>query len=101
MQNNPEVDTWRAIPDAQSIVNAQELEIFDFNGSKVKLGSLFQDKKTIIVFIRHFFCGACQLYVQTLFSIPQTAALADANVNIVVVARRPQCAQIVPQIPLL
>ncbi|KAF4612413.1 hypothetical protein D9613_004593 [Agrocybe pediades] len=57
MKNNPEVDTWRAVPDVQSIANAQELEIFDVNGSKVKFGSLFHDKKTIVVFIRHFFCG--------------------------------------------
>lgn len=40
-----------AIPDAQSIIEAAELEVFGAEGEKVKFGDLIKDRKTIVVFI--------------------------------------------------
>ena len=38
--------------DKATLEKASDIEIFDASGTKVKFGSLFQDKKTIVVFIR-------------------------------------------------
>jgi len=74
---------FKAIPDENTITEAAELEIFDVKGDKVKFGSIFVEK-TIVVFIRHFFCGACQLFVESLASVPKEA-LDQAGTRIVVV----------------
>ncbi|KAK2462460.1 hypothetical protein APHAL10511_005430 [Amanita phalloides] len=72
------------IPDEQTLQSASELTIYDSKGEEVKFGSLFEDSKTVVVFIRHFFCGACQGYVSKLAEIPQSA-LDAANVKLTVV----------------
>ncbi|KAJ7591520.1 hypothetical protein C8J56DRAFT_565890 [Mycena floridula] len=55
-----------APPAAEALKNASDIDVLDANGSKVKFGSLFADQKTVVVFIRHFFCGSCQMYVEDL-----------------------------------
>ncbi|KDR86128.1 hypothetical protein GALMADRAFT_54116 [Galerina marginata CBS 339.88] len=75
---------FKAIPDERTIEDAAKIEVLDVNGQSVQFGSVFQDQKAIVVFIRHFFCGKCQLYVENLAAIPQ-AALDQAGVKIVVV----------------
>ncbi|GJE89554.1 AhpC/TSA antioxidant enzyme family protein [Phanerochaete sordida] len=72
------------IPDESTVAKAAELSVFDSTGSQVKFGDLFKDKKTIVVFIRHFFCGSCQAYVSQLASVKQEA-LDAAGVQLVVV----------------
>ena len=42
---------------------ATEVEIFDENGVKIKFGSLYADQKAMIIFIRHFFCGNCMVFI--------------------------------------
>jgi len=48
---------FKALPDETTTKEASDLEVFDINGDKVKFGSIFASEKTIVVFIRHFFCG--------------------------------------------
>ncbi|KAF8167139.1 AhpC/TSA antioxidant enzyme-domain-containing protein [Crassisporium funariophilum] len=74
----------KAVPDAKTIVEASELEVFDSKGDKVKFGSIFEEGKTVVVFIRHFFCGACQAYVEQLATVPK-AALEEAVTRIVII----------------
>ncbi|KAG5726143.1 hypothetical protein E4T56_gene2502 [Termitomyces sp. T112] len=40
-----------AIPDADTLTNAAKLQILDSQGAKVTFGSLFENQKTIVVFI--------------------------------------------------
>ncbi|KII93005.1 hypothetical protein PLICRDRAFT_35174 [Plicaturopsis crispa FD-325 SS-3] len=70
--------------DAETVAAAAELHILDANGHKVLFGSVYEDQKTILVFIRHFFCGNCQQYVTQLASVPQDA-VSQAGVKVVVV----------------
>ncbi|KJA19195.1 hypothetical protein HYPSUDRAFT_144043 [Hypholoma sublateritium FD-334 SS-4] len=74
-----------SIPDAQSISEAAELEVFGAEGEKVKFGDLIEDRKTIVVFIRHFFCGFCQTYVGQLTSTVSKESLDRENVQIIVI----------------
>jgi len=74
---------FKALPDETAIKEASDLEVFDINGDKVKFGSICE-KKTIVVFIRHFFCGSCQAYVEHLATVPEEA-LEAAGTKIVVI----------------
>ncbi|TFK32567.1 AhpC/TSA antioxidant enzyme-domain-containing protein [Crucibulum laeve] len=73
-----------ALPNEESISNAADLNVFDGKGDKLKFGSIFERQKTVVVFIRHFFCGSCKMYVEQLATIPKSA-LEDAGTRIVVI----------------
>ncbi|KAF8837370.1 hypothetical protein BDN67DRAFT_205350 [Paxillus ammoniavirescens] len=73
-----------AIPDDTSLLQAAEITVFDFQGQTVKFGSILADKPTVVVFIRHFFCGSCQDYVTQLSSV-RPDALASAGKQVVVI----------------
>ncbi|KAJ7099533.1 AhpC/TSA antioxidant enzyme-domain-containing protein [Mycena belliarum] len=72
------------LPERSALEAALELEVADASGANVKFGSIFAEQKTVVVFIRHFFCGSCQSYVQHLASVPD-AALESAGTKIVLI----------------
>ncbi|KLO15810.1 hypothetical protein SCHPADRAFT_870601 [Schizopora paradoxa] len=72
------------LPDSETLEKAGRLTVFDDEGKKVEFKSIFAAKKTIVVFVRHFFCGICQAYVSELTKIPPKA-LEDANAQVVVI----------------
>ncbi|KAF8712463.1 hypothetical protein AX14_013071 [Amanita brunnescens Koide BX004] len=72
------------IPDQQTLSRASDLIIYNSTGEEVKFGSLFEAHKTIVVFVRHFFCGACQAYVSQLTDRAQSV-LDTSNIKIVVI----------------
>ncbi|RDB14547.1 Thioredoxin-like protein AAED1 [Hypsizygus marmoreus] len=74
----------KTLPDAEALAEVAKLEVLDVNGEKIPFGSVFEKEKTIVVFIRHFFCGSCQAYVERLGAIPKEA-LEKANTRIVVI----------------
>jgi len=45
---------FKALPDEKVISEASNIDILDYKGEKVKFGSLFEQQKTIVVFIRMF-----------------------------------------------
>jgi len=49
------------IPSIETIKKAGELEIFDQEGKKIKFSSLYAEKQTMVIFIRHFLCGNCMV----------------------------------------
>jgi len=49
------------IPSIETIKEAGDLEIFDQEGKKIKFASLYADKQTMVIFIRHFLCGNCMV----------------------------------------
>ncbi|KIK62275.1 hypothetical protein GYMLUDRAFT_42215 [Collybiopsis luxurians FD-317 M1] len=73
--------------DGDTLNKAFSLEVTDVTGKKVNFGSLFKEKTIIVVFIRHFFCGNCQLYVSHLNSECQQLAssMQEGNTDIIVV----------------
>jgi len=73
-----------ALPTEAQLKAAAAIEIRDEQGNKVPFGSLYESQKTVVVFIRHFFCGICQAYVTQLAEIP-TSTLNEAGVKIAVV----------------
>ncbi|KAI0095068.1 hypothetical protein BDY19DRAFT_916123 [Irpex rosettiformis] len=72
-------------PSIDDVRKAYELELLDSTGQKVKFGSLIDDTgKTVVVFIRHFFCGSCQAYVSRLAQV-QDEVLEKTRVKVVVI----------------
>jgi hypothetical protein len=75
-------------PDA--LVSEEDMEIagdcivLDARGNRIKFGEIYEYEKTVAVFIRHFFCGICQAYVEALAKIPDEA-IEHAGTKIIVV----------------
>ncbi|KAH7920370.1 hypothetical protein BV22DRAFT_808796 [Leucogyrophana mollusca] len=72
------------LPDQVATSQAAQLDVLDSEGKPVKFESLLQDKTTVVVFIRHFFCGSCQDYVTQLASV-RPEALDAARARLVVI----------------
>ncbi|KAI0278149.1 hypothetical protein BGY98DRAFT_917368 [Russula aff. rugulosa BPL654] len=43
--------------EATVLESAVDIQVFNSDGGIVRFGDIFADQKTIVVFIRHFFCG--------------------------------------------
>ncbi|KAK7437271.1 hypothetical protein VKT23_018716 [Stygiomarasmius scandens] len=78
------MSTSSDLPDQRVIEKVCDLELFDAKGKKIKFNTIIAGKKVIVVFIRHFFCGSCQQYVEQLASVPKEK-LEGANIGLVVV----------------
>ncbi|KAH9486022.1 Peroxiredoxin-like 2C [Psilocybe cubensis] len=76
----------KELPDQKTLEEAGNCDILDIDGNKVKFSTIFAEQKTIVVFIRHFFCGVSNkpLYVEALASVPEEA-LTQASTRIVVI----------------
>ncbi|KAH8099864.1 AhpC/TSA antioxidant enzyme-domain-containing protein [Cristinia sonorae] len=71
--------------DATTLEQAAKLNVLDSVGQQVPFGSLIEGGNgTIVVFIRHFFCGSCQAYVAQLASV-KAEALEKAGKKIVII----------------
>ena len=71
-------------PDRATLAAVYDIPVFDAQGAARSFGSLFDPQYTnhqrqLIIFVRHFYCGACQAYLKALtdgismaeyFSIP-------------------------------
>ncbi|EME80515.1 uncharacterized protein MYCFIDRAFT_156246 [Pseudocercospora fijiensis CIRAD86] len=72
-------------PDRETLAEVQDIPIYDAEGNSRTFGSLYYDpsglnyQRQLIIFVRHFYCGACQAYLKALtesismqeyFSIP-------------------------------
>jgi len=75
-----------SLPDASTIEQASKLNVLNSDGKQVLFGSLIQNTNadTIVVFIRHFFCGRCQAYVMQLATVKHEA-LEKANKKLIVI----------------
>lgn len=58
-----------AIPPFSQLNHAASLSIFTENGDRILFGSIFAQRRTIVIFIRHFWCPLCQDYMSSLSSL--------------------------------
>jgi len=77
-------DNADILPTADSLTEAEKLEVFDEKGTRISFGALISKQRTVVVFIRHFFCGMCQNFVAQLADIPKDI-LEKAGVKIIVI----------------
>ncbi|XP_070690210.1 peroxiredoxin-like 2C [Pempheris klunzingeri] len=60
--------------------------IYDRRGASIPFKKLYQDRKSVIIFVRNFLCYSCKEYVDDLSKIPQEA-LEDADIRLVVIGQ--------------
>ncbi|XP_036383922.1 peroxiredoxin-like 2C [Megalops cyprinoides] len=60
--------------------------VLDRRGDRIPFRRLFEDKKSIIIFVRNFLCYACKEYVEDLTKIPKRV-LTDADVRLIVIGQ--------------
>jgi len=77
-------ETSNRIPSDEEIEAASNLSVFDEKGNRVPFGSLHAESRTLVIFVRHFFCGMCHNYVVQLSEIPK-ATLEEVNTELVII----------------
>jgi len=58
--------------------------VFDENGDRIPFGNIYKDKRTVVIFIRHFFCGSCKAYIEAIAKIRKDA-FENANTDIALI----------------
>ncbi|XP_061674408.1 peroxiredoxin-like 2C isoform X2 [Syngnathoides biaculeatus] len=66
--------------------NVEDCFVYDRHGTSIPFKSLYQDRKSILVFVRNFLCYSCKEYVDDLSKIPKEI-LEDAKVSLVVIGQ--------------
>ncbi|KIJ66908.1 hypothetical protein HYDPIDRAFT_85923, partial [Hydnomerulius pinastri MD-312] len=74
-----------ALPTPRQLMDAASCFVIAENGLRLPFGELFRDQKTIVIFIRHFWCPLCQDYMFSVSSNVDPKLLKQAGVNLVVV----------------
>ncbi|CAL1615632.1 unnamed protein product [Knipowitschia caucasica] len=69
-----------------SIEEVEDCLVYDKHGVAVPFQKLYQDKKSIIIFVRNFLCYSCKEYVEDLSKIPLDT-LQEGNINLVVIGQ--------------
>ncbi|XP_069744527.1 peroxiredoxin-like 2C [Narcine bancroftii] len=73
-------------PPVIDIKAAADCFVVDRYGRKISFPALYEEKKAILVFVRHFLCYTCREYVEDLAKIPQKY-LKDAGVRLIVIGQ--------------
>ncbi|RXK38365.1 hypothetical protein M231_04407 [Tremella mesenterica] len=62
----------------------RQSEVFDKEGNKIIFGDLVKDKRMVVIFIRHFWCGNCQAYTSQLGQqIPPSSLPSGTSIIII------------------
>ncbi len=67
------VDEGDVCPDGATLAAVQDLPVYDAEGNAVPFGTLYDPEtathqRQLLIFVRHFYCGACQAYLKALIS---------------------------------
>ncbi|XP_064153058.1 peroxiredoxin-like 2C isoform X2 [Anguilla rostrata] len=77
----------------QANVHLSDVEdclVYDRYGNGIPFGRLYQDKTSIIVFVKNFLCYTCKEYVEDLAKIPKKSLLS-ADVRLVLIGQSSHC----------
>ncbi|KJY01190.1 hypothetical protein TI39_contig301g00015 [Zymoseptoria brevis] len=82
-------DAHRELPSKETVQKAGEHMIKDETGNEIAFKTLYADKpadeRQLIVFVRHFFCGSCELYTQALARDLPLDKLAAAKTTLTII----------------
>lgn len=84
----PEFDGFdeTQLPTMRQLQEAAALQVISESGVRVPFGSLWQNQKTIVCFIRHFLCPLCQDYMFTISQNVSPDVLRSAGIELVIVS---------------
>ncbi|KAL1794138.1 hypothetical protein ACET3X_007559 [Alternaria dauci] len=79
-----DVDSPRKSPTAEELSEALKIDVYDREGKTRTLGDLVKGQRTVLVFIRHFWCLNCQAYVRCMSeSIPPSNLPSNTQILVV------------------
>ncbi|OBZ72102.1 Thioredoxin-like protein AAED1 [Grifola frondosa] len=85
VQQQPARFDEHALPSAEQLTRAASLYVVAQNGLRVQFGDLFRDRKTVVCFIRHFWCPLCQDYMYSISRSVDPDALKRDGVDLVII----------------
>ncbi|PFH53135.1 hypothetical protein AMATHDRAFT_138118, partial [Amanita thiersii Skay4041] len=68
-----------ALPMRDQLARAARLPVIAESGVRVTFGSLFESQRTIVIFIRHFWCPMCQDYMSSVQSFVRSDILRSPS----------------------
>ncbi|KAM7017709.1 peroxiredoxin-like 2C [Tautogolabrus adspersus] len=78
-------ETWTPSIDIR-LEDVEDCLVYDRHGVSIPFKKLYQDRKSVIIFVRNFLCYSCKEYVDDLSKIPREA-LEDADIKLVVIGQ--------------
>ncbi|CAF1065714.1 unnamed protein product [Didymodactylos carnosus] len=78
--NTPSVND---VPSIDMLEQTAEIPVFSADGASHSFSSIYAERPTLVIFLRHFFCGVCQEYVRDVCAQIQPDELAACNKAIV------------------
>ncbi|CAJ1069031.1 peroxiredoxin-like 2C [Xyrichtys novacula] len=78
-------NTWTPSVDIR-LEDVEDCLIYDRHGVSIPFKKLYQDRKSVVIFVRSFLCYSCKEYVDDLSKIPRET-LEDANIRLVVIGQ--------------
>ncbi|PWN41349.1 hypothetical protein IE81DRAFT_291899, partial [Ceraceosorus guamensis] len=73
-------------PSRFQLEEAAALNVLDENGNAVRFGGLFEEKRTIFCFLRHWLCPFCQMFAESLGKL-DPLPLKQAQLGLVVIGQ--------------
>ncbi|KZS98512.1 hypothetical protein SISNIDRAFT_481242 [Sistotremastrum niveocremeum HHB9708] len=74
------------LPTAEQLRKAGKLLVYGPGGNSIRFWELIQDQKTIVCFIRHFWCPMCQDYMHSITRELDPEALRHARVKLIIIS---------------
>ncbi|WVR07241.1 hypothetical protein IAU60_004282 [Kwoniella sp. DSM 27419] len=72
-------------PSPKELFEASLLEVIDEHGHKKSFGDLVRNRRTIVIFIRHWFCPLCAQYMNSIMAEVSPDALEEAGVDLIII----------------
>ena len=73
------------LPTLRDLYDASFIEVVGEGGEIVRFGDLVGCRRTIVVFIRHWFCPLCAQYMNSIISQVTPQALEEADVGLIII----------------
>ncbi|OCF76335.1 hypothetical protein I204_03635 [Kwoniella mangroviensis CBS 8886] len=73
------------LPTQKMLFEASLMEVVDDKGKKVRFGDLVRNRKTIVIFIRHWYCPLCAQYMNSILAEVSLDALEEANTDLIII----------------
>ncbi|MCO5589802.1 hypothetical protein L7F22_043771 [Adiantum nelumboides] len=73
-------------PSQRRLAEAADLNVYNEDGDLIRFGRLFEKQRTLVIFLRHWFCPFCQMFAQSIQKV-DPLPLQRANLGMIVIGQ--------------